>query len=463
MTSNPPKHDNLTPAQAQDAAHHLHPFTDTKELNEKGVRVITKGKGVYVWDEDGNKLLDGMAGLWCMAIGYGRDEVVDAVAAQMRELPYYNTFFQTTNQPVTKLAAKLAELAPAHINHTFFTSGGSDANDTVVRMVRHYWSAKGKPDKKVIISRKNAYHGSTVAGASLGGMSYMHEQGDLPIANIVHINQPYWYAEGGDLTPEEFGLQRARELEEKILEMGENRIAAFIAEPVQGAGGVIPPPDSYWPEIQRICDQYEILLVADEVITGFGRTGEWFASEKYQIKPDIISIAKALSSGYLPIGGVMLSDRLADVLIEGGEFEHGYTYSGHPSTCAAALAVLEIMEREDLPNYVKNDIGPYFQEKWLALGDHPLIGESRIVGLMGALELTPDKSTRAPFAVKKGTVGFICREFCFENGLIMRAVGDTMIISPPLVLSHAEADELIEKVSKVLDLTHAAAKQAGYL
>ena len=461
MTSNPPKQLNTT--QAQDAAHHMHPFTNTKQLNETGARVITKGQGVYVWDDQGNKLLDGMAGLWCMAIGYGRGEVADAVSAQMRELPYYNTFFHTTHPPAAKLAAKLAELSPAHINYTFFTSGGSESNDTVVRMVRHYWAAQGKSDKKVIISRKNAYHGSTVASASLGGMSYMHEQGDLPIENIVHINQPYWYSEGGDLTREAFGLQRAQELEEKILEMGENRIAAFIAEPVQGAGGVIPPPDSYWPEIQRICDKYEILLVADEVITGFGRTGEWFASEKYQIKPDIISIAKALSSGYLPIGGVMLSDRLANVLIDGGEFEHGYTYSGHPATCAAALAVLEIMQREDLANYVKNDIGPYFQERWLALGDHPLIGEARAIGLMGALELTPDKSTRAPFAVKKGTVGLICREFCFNNGLIMRHVGDTMIISPPLILSHSEADELIDKASMVLDMTYQAAKQAGYL
>ncbi|MGB1310211.1 MAG: aspartate aminotransferase family protein [Leucothrix sp.] len=452
MTSNPPQHANTT--QAQDAAHHLHPFTDTKALNEKGARVITKGQGVYVWDDQGNKLLDAMAGLWCMAVGYGRDEVADAVSAQMRELPYYNTFFQTTHQPVTKLAAKLAEFAPDHVNHTFFTSGGSESNDTVVRMVRHYWAAQGKPDKKVIISRKNAYHGSTVAGASLGGMTYMHEQGDLPIENIVHINQPYWYGEGGDLTPEAFGLQRARELEEKILELGENRIAAFIAEPI---------PASYWPEIQRICDQYEILLVADEVITGFGRTGEWFASDYYQIKPDIISIAKSLSSGYLPIGGVMLSDRMAEGFINSGDFEHGYTYSGHPATCAAALAVLAIMEREDLANYVKNDIGPYLKERWLALGNHPLIGEARIVGLMGALELTPDKTTRAPFGVKKGTVGLMCREFCFEHGLIMRHVGDTMIISPPLVLSHTEADELIEKASKVLDLTYEAAKQAGYL
>jgi len=463
MTNNPPasQHNAI---QLQDAGHHIHPFTDTKALNKKGARVINRGEGVYVWDDQGNKMLDAMAGLWCMAIGYGRTEVADAVHAQMQELPYYNTFFQTTHKPVAELAKKLAEISPEAINHTFFTSGGSDANDTMLRLVRHYWASLGKPSKKVIISRKNAYHGSTVAGASLGGMTFMHEQGDLPIPNITHIGQPYWYGEGGDLTPDEFGLLRARELEEKILELGEDKVAAFIAEPVQGAGGVIIPPDSYWPEVQRICDKYEILLVADEVITGFGRTGERFASETYDLKPDVICIAKALSSGYLPIGGVMLSDRLADVVInQGGEFEHGYTYSGHPAACAAALKVLEIMDREDLPNYVKNDIGPYLQERWLKLAEHPLVGEARMVGLMGALELTPDKATRAKFAVKAGTVGLMCREFCFDNGLVMRAVGDTMIISPPLVLSHDEADELIAKATAVLDLTYAAAKEAGYL
>lgn len=462
MTQNPPM--NHSAIQQQDAGHHLHPFTDTKALNEKGARVISRGEGVYVWDEQGNKMLDAMAGLWCMAIGYGRTEVADAVHAQMQELPYYNTFFQTTHKPVAELAQKLADIAPEAINHTFFTSGGSDANDTMLRLVRHYWATLGKPGKKVIISRKNAYHGSTVAGASLGGMKFMHEQGDLPIPNITHIGQPYWYGEGGDLTPEEFGLVRARELEEKILELGEDKVAAFIAEPVQGAGGVIIPPDSYWPEIQRICDKYEILLVCDEVITGFGRTGERFASTTYNLKPDVICIAKALSSGYLPIGGVMLSDRLADVVInQGGDFEHGYTYSGHPAACAAALKVLEIMDREDLTNYVKNDIGPYLKERWTKLADHPLVGEARMIGLMGALELTPDKSTRAAFAVKAGTVGLMCREFCFENGLVMRAVGDTMIISPPLVLSHDEADELVAKATKVLDSTYAAAKEAGYL
>lgn len=463
MTTNPPTSLH-TDVQQSDAEHHIHPFTNTKALNQKGARVIRRAEGVYVWDEAGHKMLDAMAGLWCMSIGYGRTEVADAVHAQMLELPYYNTFFQTTHQPVAELSKKLAEISPAGINHTFFTSGGSDANDTMLRLVRHYWASLGQPSKKVIISRKNAYHGSTVAGASLGGMTFMHEQGDLPIPNITHIGQPYWYREGGDLTPEAFGIKRAQELEEKILELGEDKVAAFIAEPVQGAGGVIIPPDSYWPEIQRICDKYDILLVADEVITGFGRTGETFASDTYQIKPDVICIAKALSSGYLPIGGVMISDRLADVLIhQGGEFAHGYTYSGHPAACAAALKVLEIMEREGLVNYVKNDIGPYLQKRWSALAEHPLVGEARMVGLVGALELTPDKATRAPFAVKAGTVGLMCREFCFENGLIMRAVDDTMIISPPLVLSHAEADELVAKAKTVLDLTYQSAQEAGYL
>jgi putrescine aminotransferase len=451
--------------QAQDAAHHLHPFTDTKELNEKGARIITSASGVYIYDADGNKILDGMAGLWCMAVGYGRQSIVDAVAKQMQELPYYNTFFQTSHPPALELAKRLTGLAPEHINHIFFTGSGSESNDTVLRMVRHYWASLGQPQRKIIISRKNAYHGSTVAGASLGGMTYMHEQGDLPIPGIHHINQPYWYGEGGDSDPEAFGLERAQELEQAIKELGEDKVAAFIAEPIQGAGGVIIPPDSYWPEIQRICDQYGILLIADEVITGFGRTGEWFASTRYNIRPDMISVAKGLTSGYLPMGGVLIGDRVAKVLIEeGGELNHGYTYSGHPACCAAGLAVMDILENEQLPQRVKNDIGPYMQERWLKLGEHPLVGEARMTGLVGALELTPDKSARAPFSkVKKGKVGFICRENSFDNGLVMRATGDTMIISPPLVISHAEVDELISKATLALDLTYEQIKELGYL
>ncbi|HPQ96218.1 MAG: aspartate aminotransferase family protein [Thiothrix sp.] len=448
--------------QALDAAHHVHPFTDTGALNSKGSRIITRAEGVYVYDSDGNRILDGMAGLWCVGIGYGREEVVEAVAAQMRELPYYNTFFQTSHPPALALAAELTRITPAHINHVFFTGSGSEANDTVVRMVRHYWALQGQPERQIIIARKNAYHGSTMAGASLGGMSALHAQGGLPIPGIHHINQPYWYGEGGDTDPAAFGLARARELEQAIQTLGADKVAAFIGEPVQGAGGVVIPPGSYWPEIQRICDEYGILLVADEVITGFGRTGAWFGADYYGITPDLMPIAKGLSSGYLPIGGVLVGDRVFDALADGGEFFHGFTYSGHPATCAAALKVLEILQREQLPARVKNHIGPYLQRRWRELGEHPLIGEARMVGLMGALELTPDKAGRAPFKVPKGTVGLLCRENSFSNHLIMRHVGDTMIIAPPLVITDAEVDELIEKARLTLDQTYTQVKQLGY-
>lgn len=449
--------------QQTNTAHHIQPFTDNKALGEKGARIITKAEGCYIWDSQGNKILDGMAGLWCMNVGYGRDEIADAVSAQMRQLPYYNTFFQTSHPPVIELAQRLANLAPAHINHVFFTGSGSDSNDTILRMVRHYWASLGKKGKKVVISRKNAYHGSTVAGASLGGMKGMHEQGDLPIPNISHINQPYWYGEGGDMTPEAFGLARARELETEIDRLGEDTVAAFIAEPIQGAGGVIIPPATYWPEIQRICNEREILLIADEVITGFGRTGNWFGSETVGIKADFMPIAKGLSSGYLPIGGVMLSDRAAKVLIhQGGEFNHGYTYSGHPSACAAALANLDIIEREGLVERVRDDIGPYMQQRWAELAEHPMVGEARMVGLMGAIELSPNKAKRAPFKGEKGTIGLMCREHSFANNLVMRHVGDTMIISPPLTISHAQVDELIEKAKICLDLTWAQAQKDGH-
>nr|WP_321981796.1 aspartate aminotransferase family protein [uncultured Cohaesibacter sp.] len=453
---------NLPPTQElqqKDAAHHLHPFTDTKELNEKGARIITRAEGVYLYDSEGNRMLDGMAGLWCVNVGYGRKEIQEAAMRQMEQLPYYNTFFMTSHPPVVALSEKLASLAPPHINHVFYGNSGSESNDTVVRMVRHYWASMGKPDKKVIIARKNAYHGSTVAAASLGGMKGMHAQGGLPIPDITHIDQPYWYGEGGDMDPADFGLMRARALEEEIDRIGEGKVAAFIAEPIQGAGGVVIPPDSYWPEIQRICDERDILLIADEVICGFGRTGNWFGSDTYQIKPDLMTIAKGLSSGYLPIAGVLVSDRVAEGFIaHGGEFAHGYTYSGHPVACAAALTNLEIMEREHIVEGVRDRAAPYLAEKWAALGDHPLIGEARSKGLVAALELTPDKTARAPFAAGKGTVGLICREHCFNNGLVMRHVGDTMIIAPPLVISNSEIDELVSKAAKCLDLTLADIK-----
>ncbi len=440
--------------QALDAAHHIHPFSDRAAMNAKGARVITRSNGVYLWDSEGEKLLDGMAGLWCVNLGYGRQELVDAAARQMSQLPYYNTFFQTTHPPAVMLSSKLAELAPGDLNHVFFSGSGSEANDTNVRMVRHYWSSLGKPDKKTVIARKNGYHGSTMAAASLGGMSSMHAQGGLPIPDITHIDQPYWYGEGGDASPAEFGLARARALETEIERIGADKVAAFIAEPIQGAGGVIIPPDTYWPEIQRICSEHDILLIVDEVITGFGRTANWFASQTFDIAPDIMTIAKGMSSGYLPIGASLVSDKVANVLAEkGGDFNHGYTYSAHPAACAVALENLRIMEEEHIIETVAAQTAPYLKQKWQTLGDHPLVGEARICGMMAAIELTPDKTTRASFSGDTGAVGTICRDICFGNGLIMRSTGDIMVISPPLIISKSEIDELVGLAAKSLDMT----------
>lgn len=448
--------------QALDAAHHMHPFTSNSELAEKGARVITRADGVTLTDSEGNKILDAMAGLWCVNIGYGRDELADAAARQMRELPYYNTFFQTTHVPGIALANKLADLAPGDLNHVFFAGSGSEANDTNLRMVRQYWALKGKPEKSVIISRWNAYHGSSVGSGSLGGMKGMHAQGGMPIPDIHHIDQPDWWSEGGDMTPQDFGLERAQQLEKAILELGEDRVAAFIAEPVQGAGGVIIAPDTYWPEIQRICDKYEILLIADEVICGFGRTGHWFGSQAMNIRPDIMTIAKGLSSGYAPIGGSIVSDEIASV-IGLDEFNHGYTYSGHPVACAVALENLRIMEEEGIVDHVRDVAAPYLKEKWESLIDHPLVGEAKIIGMMASIALTPNKETRAKFASDAGTVGYICREFCFGNNLIMRHVGDRMIISPPLVLTTDEIDTLIARARKSLDECYAKIQSEGLL
>ncbi|KPZ27024.1 aspartate aminotransferase family protein [Pseudomonas tremae] len=440
--------------QALSSEHHLAPFSDYKQLKENGPRIITRAEGVYLWDSEGHKILDGMSGLWCVAIGYGREELADAASKQMRELPYYNLFFQTAHPPVLELAKVIAEIAPQGMNHVFFTGSGSEGNDTMLRMVRHYWALKGQPNKKTIISRINGYHGSTVAGASLGGMTYMHEQGDLPIPGIAHIPQPYWFGEGGDMTPDEFGVWAAEQLEKKILELGVENVGAFIAEPIQGAGGVIVPPDSYWPKIREILSRYDILFAADEVICGFGRTGEWFGSDFYGLKPDMMTIAKGLTSGYVPMGGLIVRDEIVAVLNEGGDFNHGFTYSGHPVAAAVALENIRILRQERIVERVRSETAPYLQKRLRELSDHPLVGEVRGVGLLGAIELVKDKTTRERYTDKGA--GMICRTFCFENGLIMRAVGDTMIIAPPLVISFAEIDELMSKARKCLDLTLAA-------
>jgi putrescine aminotransferase len=433
--------------------HYLHPFTDHKDLGAKGTRIITQAEGVYIRDSEGNQILDGMAGLWCVNLGYGRQDLIDAATRQMQQLPYYNSFFQTAHPPAIELSAALSEISPPQFNHAFFTGSGSEANDTVIKLVRRYWDLLGKADKKVIISRKNAYHGSTVAASSLSGMDEMHKQTGVLMPGVEHIEQPYYFELGGDLSEEAFGLQQARLLEQKILQLGAGNVAAFIGEPVQGAGGVIIPPDSYWPEIQRICERHDILLIADEVITAFGRLGEWFGSTRLGIEADLVPFAKGVSSGYLPLGGVMVSDRIAEVVIScGGEFAHGYTYSGHPAACAVALANIRILRDEGIIDRVREDTGPYFNQRWASLADHPLVGEARSIGLMGALEIVADKETRQRFD-KDLQMGARCRDFCFSNGLVMRAVGDTMIVSPPLIMEHSHFDELFDKAWRCLDLT----------
>lgn len=439
--------------QAADSRHYLHPFTDFKQLAAQGARIITSASGVYLTDSDGKRILDAMAGLWCVNVGYGRRELADAAYQQMLELPYYNSFFKSAHPPAIELAALLAEVTPPQFSRVFYAGSGSEANDTIVRMVRRYWDLRGEPGRHTIISRENAYHGSTMAGASLGGMRPMHEQGGLPIPGIVHIEQPYWYEHGGDLSPAEYGVRAARRLAEKIEELGPRNVAAFIGEPVQGAGGVIIPPQTYWPEIQRICDHYGILLIADEVICGFGRLGHWFGHQHFGFRPDILTLAKGITSGYQPLGAVMVGDRVAEVLIEkGGEFHHGYTYSGHPVACAVAIRNIRILQEEGIVERVRSDTGPYLQRRWRELAEHPLVGEARGVGFIAALELVADKKTRR-FFPKRGDVGTLCRDHCFANGLVMRAVRDSMIISPPLVMERAHIDELIDKAWRCLDLT----------
>jgi len=444
--------------QTSDAAHHLHPFTDHAELAKIGTRIITRAEGSHLIDSEGNRLLDAFAGLWCVNVGYGRKELAKAAYDQMLQLPYYNTFFKTSTPPAVELGGVLAGLAPNKLKHVFYGLSGSDANDTIARMVRQYWNLVGKPGKKTIISRVNGYHGSTMVAASLGGMSYMHQHADLPLPGFVHIPQPYWYGEGGDLSPEEFGLKAARELEKKILELGPERCAAFIGEPIQGAGGVIMPPSTYWPEIQRICRQYDLLLIADEVICGFGRTGHWFASELYGIKADFMTLAKGLTSGYVPLSAAMIGDRVADVLIASGEFDHGFTYSGHPVSCAVALENIRILKEEKLVERVHSETGPYLETRLRELLDHPLVGEIRLKGFIGAIELVKDKKTRAVYQ-PQGEVGTICRDHCFAIGLVMRATRDTMLISPPLSWTKAEIDEFVTLTRKALDLTLADVKR----
>ena len=437
-----------------DALHHLHPFTTHSSLRAGGARVIVCGDGPYVWDSEGNRILDGMSGLWTANVGHSRRELAEAAYEQMMELPFYNTFFRTTHPPVVTLSRKLAELAPDNLNQVFYGSSGSESNDTAIRLIRHYWVLKGEPKRRIIISRKSAYHGSTIAAASMSGMAHMHAHSYPLYEGFRHIMDPYWYGEGADgESLEAFGLRAARALEDEILKVGPENVAAFAAEPVQGAGGVKIPPDSYWPEVQRIVDKYGILLLADEVITGFGRLGTWFASQYYGIRPNLITFAKAVTSGYIPLSGVIVDDKIVAVLMaHDDDFNHGYTFSGHPVACAVALKNIEIMEQERLVPRVKEFTGPALANVLAKFKDHPLVGEVRSIGLLGAMELVADKRTRRRFA-DPGRVGLICRDHFFREGFIMRAVFDTMVTAPPLIWTQDQFDEAEAAIGRALDLT----------
>ncbi|WP_426117124.1 aspartate aminotransferase family protein [Massilia sp. PWRC2] len=453
--------------QALDAAHYLHPFTDHAALAAAGARVMVRGDGIWLWDSENRRILDAMSGLWCVNIGYGRQRMSDAVYQQMQTLPFYNSFFNTTNVPAVTLAAKLVALAPPHFNRVFFTGSGSEANDTIVRMVRRYWQLMAQPERHIIISRVNAYHGSTIAGVSLGGMAGMHAQGGPLLPGIVHIDQPSYLEHGQGMTEDEFGVVAAGWLEERIKTIGPHNVAAFIAEPVQGAGGVIIPPTSYWAEIGRICDKYGILLVADEVICGFGRLGAWFGSTRMGIRPDLIAFAKGVTSGYIPLGGVLVGDRVGDVLTtKGGDFNHGFTYSGHPVACAAALENIRIIEDEGLVTRVAEDTGPYLNAAFTALAAHPLVGYADSFGFVAGLNLVQSKGASVHahtlFDGDLG-VGMLCRTHMFDAGVIMRAVGERMIIAPPLVMTRADIDEMIRRITLALDATLAELQTKGLM
>ena len=441
--------------QSRDIAYHLHPYTNAEVHEKIGPRIITGGDGVYVIDDDGNRYIEGLAGLWCTSLGFSEKRLADAAYRQMQELPYYHGFAHSTTPPVIELAERLVEMAPPSISKVFFTNSGSEANDSLVKMVWYYNNALGRPEKKKIISRRQGYHGVTVASASMTAMPYVQDSFDLPIANFIHTDCPhYWrYSEDGE-SEEEFATRMADNLEQLILDEGPDTVAAFFAEPVQGAGGVIPPPAGYFEKIQAVLCRHDVLFVADEVICGFARTGNMFGCETFHIKPDMMSVAKALSSAYLPIAGSMISDEIYQAIkAESGRlgvFGTGYTYSGHPVPAAVALETLKIYEERDILGHVRAMI-PRFQERLHGFADHPLIGETRGVGMIGAVQLVPDKAKNEVFdpALK---VGPAAAKHCAAHGLIIRPMpGDAIALCPPLIITEGQIDDMFDSLGRALD------------
>lgn len=448
-----------------DTRYHLHPNTNLRQHQRQGPLVITEGHGVYVRDENGQDYIEAMSGLWCASLGFSEERLVEAAAKQMRRLPFYHGFTNKTHEPVAELAERLITMMPVKMSKAFFNNSGSEANDTAMKLVWYYNNALGRPRKKKIFGRLKGYHGVTVATASLTGLAPNHRDFDLPIANVRHADCPHHYrfAHAGE-SEEDFATRLAESLDLQIQREDPDTVAAFIAEPVMGAGGVIVPPKTYFEKIQKVLKKHDVLLIADEVICGFGRTGNMFGSETYGLKPDILTLAKAVSSAYLPISATIISEEIFEAMLKQsdklGVFAHGFTYSGHPVCCAVALEALKIYEERDMVGHVRR-VSPRFQQGLAKLASHPLIGETRGVGLIGAVEIVRDKVTKASFDAAQGAAALVT-SIAQDRGLIVRALaGDTVAFCPPLIVSETEIDEIWTRFAGALDVAADRLKPAA--
>lgn len=443
---------------ARDIAYHFHPNTNQRRHEKVGPVIIDHGKGIYVYDDQGNEYIEALAGLWSVGVGFGEQRLVDAATKQMTKLPYYHVFSHKAHEPSIDLAEKLVNMTPDGLDHVQFTNSGSEANDTVVKMVWYYNNALGRPEKKKFIARNGGYHGITIVAGSLTGLQANHRSFDLPLPFVRHLTSPHHYrfANPGE-SEEQFADRLAAELEELILAERPETVAAFIGEPLMGAGGVIVPPATYWDKIQPICRKYDVLIVADEVINGFGRLGTTFACEYYGIKPDILVLSKQITSSYLPLSAIVVSDTIYQAIADEsgkiGTFGHGYTASAHPVATAVALENIAIIEERDLVGNAKR-VGAYMQERLRTFADHPMVGEVRGVGLIGAIELVADKRTKAKFD-PPGKVGFYLFEKGHEHGLIVRAVGDSICFCPPMIITEEQIDAVMERFAATLEDTQA--------
>lgn len=452
---------DLGALQEADRRHHYHPFTDPKALVSAPPFMVERAEGVFI-EGQGLRVLDAMAGLGCVNIGYGRPEMADAASEMMRELSFYHCFAGVSNPAAAALSERLAAIAPGDLSRVFYANSGSEANETIIKLVHMYWRRMGQPDRKIFISRDFSYHGSTVATSALNGLTAMHEPFGIETkGHVEHVDAPFWYRFGGDMSPEAFGIKAAASIEAKILEIGPDSIAAFIGEPIQATLGAIIPPEGYWPEVERICRKYGILMIADEVVTGFGRTGCWFGQQTFGFQADFMALAKGLSSGYQPIAAVLIKDEIADVLSSKPEvLQHGFTTSAHPVAAAVALKNIEIIEDEGLVTRVADLTGPYLATKLANLLAHPLVGEVRSCGMMAAVELAKNKETREQYPIDYAVCSHVAQA-AIGQGLIVRPAGNVLIMCPPLTFRREHIDMLVRGLGVALDQVYAALKEQG--